>query len=212
MQLCAGGRPLGSGTDPSPPTRARSPTDVKGFSRLTRRPHDGRRADRRAFTLEGATEQRLRSPRQARNPCFAGDYRGSRSCATASWRRTGLAVRLPAAHCRSCLVRAATDRVVRADPRSDCASPSPAATTTSPTRSTNNSGSSPRARRGSCTGSYSGRADSPTVGDLCLLCVSARVARHQMGTSRLGTWPPLRLIRRTRRTASPRCKWCLPAR
>jgi hypothetical protein len=118
MQLCAGGRPLGSGTDPSPPTRARSPADVKGFSRLstrlTGRPHDGRRADRRAFTLEGATELRLRSPRQARNPCFAGDYRGSRSCATTSWQRTGLAAHPPDARRPSCLVRAATNRDVRA--------------------------------------------------------------------------------------------------
>jgi hypothetical protein len=52
MQLCAGGRPLGSGTDPSPPTRARSPADVKGFSRLTCRSHDGRRADWRALRLK----------------------------------------------------------------------------------------------------------------------------------------------------------------
>jgi hypothetical protein len=105
MQLCAGGRPLGSGTDPSPPTRARSPADVKGFSRLstrlTGRPHDGRRADRRALTLEGATELRLRSPRQARNPCFVADYRRSRFCAATSRQGSSATTTLPARETRA---------------------------------------------------------------------------------------------------------------
>ncbi len=73
---------------------------------LTRRP-TSRPA---SFTLEGATGLRLRSPRQARNPCFTGDYRGSRSCAATSRQRSSA--------------------------------------TTSPTPSTNSSGSSPRARPG----------------------------------------------------------------
>jgi hypothetical protein len=48
---------------------------------------------------------------------------------------------------------------------SDYVSPSPSATTTSPTRSMNSSGYSPRARHESCTGSCSGRHRE--VGDVC---------------------------------------------
>jgi hypothetical protein len=52
--------------------------------------------------------------------------------------------------------------------RSGCASRSPAATRTSPKPSTSSSGSSPRGRRESCTGSYWGKADPMLVSDLVL--------------------------------------------
>jgi hypothetical protein len=140
------------------------------------------------------------SVRVARS-CTAGLKRvWTHFCAATFWQRIGLAARLTDAHRCRCLVRAATNRDVRAGPRSGCASPSSSDTTTPPTHSMNNSDSNPHVRHESCTGSYSGRAkrERARLDTIHTQCLLAAACGSTLGGSRGAGCLPIGRLGRTR--------------